>query len=205
MIYNLYGQMEKVLIQREGSLFYAQAYRRIVALASLVYLVLGSAVAIIGANRLENALAGAALVGLVIAQIAAVWLVYMIVLWVFKREAGQTVEITSEGIRETRNGKEYVFLPWSGVKQIEIAATIVAGASLRVKGSFSEISISNVDLVITRRQRIAEMHRSLGETSRMQKLLEVLKGGAPHASLEMNSLARRRLKNHPWAAGKAST
>jgi hypothetical protein len=197
--------MEKVLIQREGSLFYAQAYRRFVALASLIYLIAGTAAAIVGANRLENPLAGAALVGLVVAQILTVWVVYAIVLWVFRREARQTVEITGEGIRETRNGKEYVFLPWSGVKQIEIAATIVAGASLRVKGNFSEISISNVDLVITRRQRITEMHRALGDTSRMQKLLEALKKAAPHAALEMNSLARRRLKNQSWAQGKAST
>lgn len=197
--------MESELIQREGSLFYAQAYRRLVAIASAIYLIVGSAVALIGANRLENALAGAALFGIVVAQIATVWLVYAIVLWVFRREASQTVEITSEGIRETRNGREFVFLPWSGVKKIEIAATIVAGASLRVKGNFSEISISNVDLVITRRQRITEMHRALGETARMRKLLEKLKAAAPHAALEMNRLARRRLKKQPWAEGKAQT
>ncbi|HET8678114.1 MAG TPA: hypothetical protein VFO63_20095 [Blastocatellia bacterium] len=197
--------MERELIQREGSLFYAQAYRRMVAIASIIYLLVGSAVALAGANRLENTLAGAALFGIVIAQIATVWLVYAIVLWVFKREASQTVEITSEGIRETRNGREFVFLPWSGVKQIEIAATIVAGASLRVKGNFSEISISNVDLVITRRQRITEMHRALGETARMRKLLEKLKTAAPHAAVEMNRLARRRLNKQPWAEGKAPT
>jgi hypothetical protein len=197
--------MERVLIQREGSLFYAQAYRRLVAIASLIYLILGSAVSIIGAARLESPLAGAALIGLVIAQILTVWLIYAIVLWVFRREARQSVEITGEGIRETRNGREHVFLPWSGVKQIEIAATIVAGASLRVKGNFSEISISNVDLVITRRQRITEMHRALGETTRMQRLLEMLKTAAPHAALEMNRLARRRMKNQSWAEGEAST
>lgn len=197
--------MESELIQREGSLFYAQAYRRLVAIASVIYLLVGSAVSLIGAKRLENPLAGAALIGVVIAQIATVWLVYAIVLWVFKREASQTVEITSEGIRETRNGREFVFLPWSGVKQIEIAATIVAGASLRVKGSFSDISISNVDLVITRRQRITEMHRALGDTTRMRKLLEKLRAAAPHAALEMNRLARRRMKKYPWAEGKAST
>jgi hypothetical protein len=197
--------MERVLIQREGSLFYAQAYRRLVAIASLIYLIVGSAVSIIGANRIESPIAGAALIGLVIAQILTVWLVYAIVLWVFKREARQSVEITGEGIRETRNGREYVFLPWSGVKQIEIAATIVAGASLRVKGNFSEISISNVDLVITRRQHITEMHRALGDSTRMQRLLEMLKTAAPHAALEMNRLARRRMKNQSWAEGKAST
>jgi hypothetical protein len=197
--------MERVLIQREGSLFYTQAYRRLLAIASLIYLVIGSTVSIIGANRLESPFAGAALIGLVIAQIMTVWLVYAIVLWVFGREARQSVEITPEGIRETRNGREYVFLPWSGVKQIEIAATIVAGASLRVKGNFSEISISNVDLVITRRQRIPEMHRALGDTTRMQRLLEILKRAAPHAELEMNRLARRRMKNQSWTEGKAST
>ncbi|HEX5734622.1 MAG TPA: hypothetical protein VF131_17440 [Blastocatellia bacterium] len=197
--------MESELIKREGSLFYAQAYRRMVAIASVIYLIVGSTVALFGADRLENRLAGVALFGVVIAQIATVWLVYAIVLWVFKREASQTVEITVEGIRETRNGREFVFLPWSGVKQIEIAATIVAGASLRVKGNFSEISISNVDLVITRRQRITEMHRALGETARMRRLLEKLKTAAPHAAVEMNRLARRRLKNQPWAEGNAST
>jgi len=197
--------MERELIQREGSLFYAQAYCRMVALASVIYLIVGGVVAILGANRLETRMAGAVLIGLVIAQIATVWLVYAIVLWVFKREARQSVEITSEGIREKRNGREFVFLPWSGVKQIEIAATIVAGASLRVKGNFSEISISNVDLVITGPRPITEMHRALGDTARMQRLLEKLKTAAPQALLEMNRLARRRMKKQPWAEGKAST
>ena len=197
--------MERVLIQREGSLYYTRAYRRLVAIASLVYLVAGTVAAVVGANKLDRLLAGAVLMGLVVAQILTVWLVYAIVLWVFKREALQSVEITGEGIRETRNGREHAFLPWSGVKQIEIDATIVAGASLRIKGNFSEISISNVDLVITRRQKIAEMHRALGETSNLQKLLEKLKTAAPHASVEMNRLARRRLKKLPWAEEKAST
>ncbi|HJQ67882.1 MAG TPA: hypothetical protein VKA70_02855 [Blastocatellia bacterium] len=196
--------MESESIQREGSLFYAQAYRRMVAIASVVYLIVGVVVSFIGASRLDNWLAGVALFGIVIAQIATVWLVYAIVLWVFKREASQTVEITSEGIRETRSGREVVFLPWSGIKQIEIAATIVAGASIRVKGNFSEIIISNVDLVITQPQRITEMHRALGDTSRMLKLLEKLKAAAPHAALEMNRLARNRLKKQSWAAGKVS-
>ena len=197
--------MERVLIQREGSLYYTRAYRRLVAIASLVYLIAGTVVAIIGANKLEKFLAGAVLLGLVVAQILTVWIVYAIVLWVFKRESLQSVEITSEGIRETRNGREHAFLPWSGVKQIEIDATIVAGASLRVKGNFSEISISNVDLVITRQQKIGDMHRALGETGNLQRLLEKLKTAAPHATIEMNRLARRRLKKLPWAEEKAST
>jgi hypothetical protein len=49
------------------------------------------------------------------------------------------------------------------------------------------------------------MHRALGETARMRKLLEKLKAAAPHAVVEMNRLARRRLNKQPWAEGKAST
>ena len=191
--------MEKILIHRRGSFIYTKAYRWVVVALTLVYAAMGAALAIIGAKVLDRALAGAIIFALVIALIALMWMVYGAILWIFARESRQGVEIGDEGIREIREGREEAFIPWRGVTEIEVAATVVAGASLRVKGNFSEISISNVDLAIDRPMKIRQMHRALGQTADMRELLKTLKEAAPHAELRMNRLARRWIKKYQWA------
>ncbi|MCI0490488.1 MAG: hypothetical protein L0229_28165 [Blastocatellia bacterium] len=191
--------MEKIEIERRGSLLYTRGYRRLVVALTLVYAAVGAAMAVLGARVFDRALAGIIIFALVLGMIALMWMVYGAILWIFARESRQGVEINDEGVRETHDGREHAFIPWAGVKEIEIAATLVAGASLRVKGNFSEIAVSNVDLAITRPMKIREMHKALGQSTRMRELLLALKRAAPHAALRMNRLARRRLKKYEWA------
>lgn len=190
--------MEQVLIQRRGSYYYAKAYQRLVVVMTVLYGVAGSVIAYAGVALLDSWIAGLVAVGFVLLTIATLWAGYLAILWVFAREGRQSVEVSEEGIRESRAGREHQFIPWAGVKEIEIAATIVAGASLRVKGSFSEISISNVDLAITRQLPIREMHRALRQTSRMRELFFEILSAAPDASVTMNRLARIRMKKESW-------
>jgi hypothetical protein len=172
---------------------------KLVAALTFVYAALGTALGIISELTIDSVLAGILIVSLAVAPIITMWLVYLVIIWVFKRESRTTVEITPEGIREMRNSRERAFIPWAGVKEIELVATVIAGASLRVKGAFSEIGISNIDLVLTEPLSIREMHRSLGKTRGIARLFAELKTAAPHASVRMNELARRRLSMYELA------
>ena len=191
--------MEKIEIERRGSLLYTQSYRGVVVALTLVYAALGAPIALVGARVFDSLLAGTIIFALVLGMIALMWMVYGAILWIFARESRQGVEINQEGVRETHDGREHAFIPWAGIKEIELAATLVAGASLRVKGNFSEIAISNVDLAIARPMKIRDMHKALGQSTRMRELLAALRTAAPHAELRMNRLARRRLKKYEWA------
>jgi len=179
--------LEKIVIHRRGSFIYTKAYRWVVVALTLVYAAMGAAMAVIAARVLDRALVGVIIFALVLALIALMWLVYGAILWIFARESRQGVEIGDEGIRETRDGREEVFIPWRGVTEIEIAATVVAGASLRVKGNFSEISISNVDLAIDRPMTIRQMHKALGPDRRDARVVEETE----------RSCAARRSENEP--------
>jgi hypothetical protein len=186
------GIVGQVLIQRRGSYYYAKAYRGLVVVMTVVYAVAGAVLAYVGMSLFDSWLAGLVALGVVILTIATLWAGYLAILWVFAREARQTVEVGGEGIRESREGREYKFIPWAGVKEVEIAETIVAGASLRVKGSFSQISISNVDVVITGPLGIREMHRALRHNHHIRAIFIEIRRAAPDARIVMNRLARRR-------------
>ena len=190
--------MQKVLIQRKGSLLYTRAYRKLAVVLTLIYLLIGAVLALAAVYAFSHILAGVILFMIVGAVVAAMWLAYVMLLRVFAREARQMIEVGGEGVREVRDGREYAFIPWDGVKELELAATIVAGATLRVKGQFSEISISNVDLTLTRPMSLREMHKAVGQTSQMRELLESVKAAAARAPLRMNRLARRRLSKYEW-------
>ena len=190
--------MKKVLIQRKGSLLYTRAYRKLAVVLTLIYLLIGAVLALAAVYAFSHILAGVILFMIVGAVVAAMWLAYVMLLRVFAREARQMIEVGGEGVREVRDGREYAFIPWDGVKELELAATIVAGATLRVKGQFSEISISNVDLTLTAPMTLREMHKAVGQTSQMRELLDTIKGAAAGAPLCMNKLARRRLSKYEW-------
>jgi hypothetical protein len=190
--------MQKVLIQRKGSLLYTRAYRKLAVVLTLIYLLIGAVLALAAVYAFSHILAGVILFMIVGAVVAAMWLAYVMLLRVFAREARQMIEVGGEGVREVRDGREYAFIPWDGVKELELAATIVAGATLRVKGQFSEISISNVDLTLTAPMTLREMHKAVGQTSQMRELLDTIKGAAAGAPLCMNKLARRRLSKYEW-------
>ncbi|HEY6332906.1 MAG TPA: hypothetical protein VI756_26510, partial [Blastocatellia bacterium] len=115
-------------------------------------------------------------------------------LWFFRRESRQSVDITHEGVLETVEGRQKSFIPWTGVTHIELNATVVAGATLRIKSNFSEISISNVDLVITETSTIRQMNNLLRQAGPMKDLAAEVMMRAPGASLKMNKLAARRYK-----------
>src|SRR5215470_11569582 len=183
--------MKRLSIQRQGSYLYASGYRKLVIWAELVYIGLGAGLAVLAGILLESIAVGAAVFGVALIVVACVWLVYQSILWVFKREAGQSVEINDAGIMETRRGREHRFIPWDGVMEIEVDATVVAGGSLRVKGNFSRITLSNVDLVITEPAPIRQMHAALEQSRPMREMLAELSRRAPHARIRMNRLARK--------------
>lgn len=195
-------------IKRRGSFLYARAYLKIVVIVTFGYAAAGIILAIIGARMFDGRLAGrlASLGALAMTAglILMTWIVYLIVLWAFAREARQSVEIGPEGIREIHGGREKKFIPWEGVSEIEVAATLVAGASIRVKGRFSEIAISNVDLVITRPMTISEMHVAMGQTKSIKNLLKEIRAATPNAALKTNNLARRRKEREAWIGSDLS-
>ena len=193
-----------VTIQRKGSFLYARAYLKIVLVVTLVYAGTSLALALISGRLLDSFLAALVTLALMMGLALASWVVYLIVLWAFAREARQSVEIGPEGIREVRAGREKKFIPWEGVSEIEVAATVIAGASIRVKGRFSEIAISNVDLTITRPMTISEMHVAMGQTESIRQLLKQIRSAAPNAALRTNNLARRGKAKEAWTGSDVS-
>lgn len=165
-------------------------------LLTLIYGGMGAVLAIITESDLEDVLDEIIFPILAFIPVLMMWVGYAGLVWAFKREASHTIEVSEEGIRETRAGREHQFLPWAGVREIEMAADLFGGMSLKVKGAFSEIAISNVDLEITRPMNIAKMHRALSRANAMSRLFATLKVSAPQAALRMNKLARKRLKEY---------
>ena len=186
--------MERLLVKRNGSYLYTRAYRNLVLVAEAVYAALGAALAVLAANALDSWLAGALLLTGLFIVVALIWIGYKAILWVFKRESRQSIDISEEGILELLDGRERSFIPWGGVTQIELDATVLAGGTLRVKGNFSEIAISNMDLVIKEEMSLREMNAAIGQAGPMRELLAELKSRAPQAALKMNKLAKRRYK-----------
>jgi hypothetical protein len=191
--------LEQTTIHRRASYFYAKGYFKLVAMLTLVYVALGAVLGVVSELTVDGTLAMILILSLAVAPVVTMWLVYLLVLWMFKRESRNAVEISADGIRDMRDSRERAFIPWAGVKEIELAATVVAGASLRVKGAFSEITISNTDMVVTGPMSIREMHRAAARTKEIGDLFAALKAAAPHAALKMNRLARRRLSKFGWA------
>ena len=194
--------MERTLIKRQGSYLYARSFAVIVFLLTVIYGGLGAVLAILTESDLEDVLDEIIFPILAFIPVLMMWLGYAATLWAFKREASYTIEIGEEGIRETRGGREHRFIPWAGVREIEMAADLFGGMSLKAKGSFSEIAISNVDLEITRSMSFAKMHRALSRASEMKKLFGKLKIAAPQAELRANKLAKRRLNDYALVDGR---
>ena len=193
--------MEHLLIKRQGSYLYARSFGIVVMVLTLIYGGLGAVLAILTESDLEDVLEEIIFPILAFIPVLMMWVGYAGVLWAFKREASHTIEVTEEGIRETRAGREHQFMPWAGVREIEMDADLFGGMSLKVKGAFSEVAISNVDLEITQPMNIARMHRALSRTSGISRLFATLKVSAPQASLRMNKLASRRLKKYALIDG----
>jgi hypothetical protein len=166
----------------------------VVLVAEAVYAAMGAVLALIATNVLDSWMAGALVLAALLITVGLIWIGYKAVLWVFKRESRQSIEITQEGVLELQDGRERSFIPWAGVSEIELDATVLAGGTLRVLGNFSEIAISNMDLVIKEEMSLRQMHAAIGQTGPMRQLLAELKSRAPQATLRMNKLARRRYK-----------
>lgn len=190
--------LERVLIKRQGSYLYAKSFAIIVMLLTIVYGGMGAVLAIITESDLEDVLEQIIFPILAFVPVAMMWLGYAGMLWAFKREARNIIELSEEGIRETRAGREHRFIPWAGVREIELVADLFGGMSLKAKGAFSEIAISNVDLAVTRPMSLAKMHRVLSRGGDMKKLFERLKSAAPQAALRSNKLAKRRLNQYAF-------
>lgn len=188
--------MERTVIKRQGSYLYARSFAVIVMLLTVVYGGLGAVLAILTESDLEDVLDEIIFPILAFLPVLMMWLGYAGMLWAFKREAGHTIEIGDDGIRETRAGREHRFIPWAGVREIEMDADLFGGISVKAKGAFSEIAISNLDLEVTRPMNLARMHHALSRADEITKLFGKLKAAAPQASLRMNKLARRRLKEY---------
>jgi len=165
-------------------------------LLTLIYGGLGAVLAIITESDLDDVLEEIIFPILAFLPVLMMWLGYAGMLWAFKREASHTIELGEEGIRETRAGREHRFIPWAGVREIELAADLFGGMSLKVKGAFSQIAISNVDLEITHPMSITKMHRALSRANEIVRLFRELRRNAPQASLRMNKLAERRMSKY---------
>jgi hypothetical protein len=185
--------LERTLIKRQGSYLYARAFVIVVLLLTLIYGGLGAVLAIITESDLDDVLDEIIFPILAFIPVLMMWLGYGAMLWAFKRETSHSIELDEEGIKETRAGREHRFIPWAGVREIEMDADLFGGMSLKAKGAFSEIAISNVDLEITRPMGITKMHRALSRPNKIAMLFGKLKAAAPQAALRMNKLARRRL------------
>ena len=185
--------MEHTLIKRQGSYLYARSFAIIVLLLTLIYGGLGAVLAIITESDLDDVLEEIIFPILAFIPVLMMWLAYGAMLWAFKREASHTIELSDEGIKETRAGREHRFIPWTSVREIEMDADLFGGISLKTKAAFSEIAISNVDLEITHSMGIAKMHRALSRRNEITKLFGRVKAAAPQAALRMNKLAKRRL------------
>jgi len=196
--------LEHILIKRQGSYLYARSFGIVVLLLTLIYGGLGAVLAILTESDLEDVLEEIIFPILAFLPVLMMWLGYAAMLWAFKREASHTIELSEEGIRETRAGREHRFIPWAGVREIEMAADLFGGMSLKARGAFSEIAISNVDLEITQPMGIAKMHRALTRANRMRALFHKLKTAAPQAALRMNKLARKRFERLAWANGNVA-
>ena len=194
--------MERTLIKRQGSYLYARSFAVIVFLLTVIYGGMGAVLAILTESDLEDVLDEIIFPILAFIPVLMMWLGYAATLWAFKREASYTIEIGEDGIRETRGGREHRFIPWAGVREIEMAADLFGGMSLKAKGAFSEIAISNVDLEITRSMSFAKMHRALSRAGEMKKLFGKLKIAAPQAELRANKLAKRRLNEYALVDGR---
>lgn len=184
------------MIKRQGSYLYARSFLVVVMLLTLIYGGLGAVLAIITESDLEDVLEEIVFPILAFIPVLMMWIGYAGLLWAFRREASHTIEVNEDGIMESRAGREHHFMPWAGVREIEVDADLFGGMILKVKGAFSEIAISNVDLEITRPMNIAKMHRALSRANEISKLFATLKASAPQAALRMNKLARRRLKGY---------
>ena len=193
--------MEHILIKRQGSYLYARSFGVVVILLTLIYGGLGAVLAIVTESDLDDVLDQIIFPILAFIPVLMMWLGYAGLLWAFKREARSAIELTEEGIRETRAGREQQFIPWAGVREIEVDADLFGGMSLKAKGAFSEISISNVDLEITQPMSITRMHRALSKANEIRKLLGELRSNSPQASLRMNKLAKKRLNVYALVDG----
>ena len=188
------GVVKRMIINRRGGLIYASGYKKLVIVAELVYILLGAGLSVLAASVFDTVIAGIVLGLVVLLFVALIWILYQAMLWFFRREARQSVELTNEGVLETADGRQTSFIPWEGMIEIELNATVIAGASLRIKGNFSDISISNLDLVITEPNGIRQMNALLRQAGPMKELLQVVRARAPKTSFKMNKLALRRYR-----------
>jgi hypothetical protein len=195
--------LEAVTIKRQGSYFYTRSYWQVVLLLTVIYGGMGAVLAILTESDLEDVLEEIIFPILAFIPVLLMWLIYSLMLAAFKRDANTAVEVSREGIRETYKGRERQFIPWAGVREIELDADWLGGATLRARGNFSAIAISNVDLVITRPMHLWEMHRALGRTGEIVELFIRFKEAAPKAELKMNQLARKKLNRYALANGDA--
>lgn len=195
--------MDSVTIKRQGSYFYTRSYWQVVLLLTVIYGGMGAVVAIVTESDLDDVLEEIIFPILAFIPVLLMWLTYALMLIAFKRDANTAVEVSHQGLRETFKGRERQFIPWAGVREIELDADWLGGATLRARGNFSEIAISNVDLVVTHPMRLWEMHRALGRTNEIVRLFIHMKETAPQAGLKLNQLARKKLDRYALANGDA--
>jgi hypothetical protein len=188
-----------------GSYYYARAYVWLVLAITLIYALMSITLAAFILNEIQNIGRALLLAALASVPIFRLWVTYGLILLAFRREGRYAIEIDGEGIRETLEAREQQFIPWAGVTEIELDATVMAGATLRLRGKFSEIVIPNVDLVIRGPMGIRGMHREMGQLDRMRRLFSDVKAAAPCAVVKMNRYAERRMKDYEWASDKART
>jgi hypothetical protein len=188
-----------------GSYYYARAYVWLVLALTLIYALMSITLVVFVLKEIQNIERALLLAALASLPVFILWVTYGLILLAFRREGRYSIEIDGQGIKETLQDREHQFIPWAGVTEIELDATVIAGATLRLRGKFSEIVIPNVDLVIRGPMGIRRMHKEMGQLDGMRRLFSDIKAAAPGAVVKMNRYAERRMKDYEWATDKSRT
>src|SRR5215510_10897547 len=112
---------------------------------TVIYGGMGAVLAIITESDLDDVLEEIIFPILAFIPVLMMWLGYTAMLCAFKREAGYAIELNEEGIRETRRYREHRFIPWTGVREVGMAAELFGARSLKAKSAFCKTPISNID------------------------------------------------------------
>lgn len=121
--------MDSVTIKRQGSYFYTRSYWQVVLLLTVIYGGMGAVLAIVTESDLDDVLEEIIFPILAFIPVLLMWLTYALMLIAFKRDANTAVEVSGEGVRETFKDRERQFIPWAGVREIELDADWLGGAT----------------------------------------------------------------------------
>jgi hypothetical protein len=154
---------------------------------------LSLAISFIAALLFKRVLAAIPILLISIGVLTVIVILYFILLWFFRLDSVKTIGFTNDGVRETVNEREITFIPWAGIKEVEVTAAVLAGASLRIRASFSEIAFDNDDITIKEsNMHLRKIHSAMRDLTEIKSLINLIREKAPTATISMSRLASKR-------------